>query len=118
MLSKDLGNWAEKKSLSFLKKKGLIHVTHNFHGPGGEIDLIMRDKDLLVFIEVKFRKNTRYYDPVESINNIKCRKIIATSRYFLQKYKLGNVSCRFDVILIIGNRFAYQIEWIKNAFQA
>ena len=118
MQRNELGRWAEIKSLNYLKKRGLKFISKNFHGPGGEIDLIMRENNTIVFIEVKCRSNNEFYHPVEAIDKNKCKRITCTGEYFLLNNKLNDSECRFDVILITGNKQIHEIEWIKNAFQA
>ena len=118
MPGNELGRWAENRSLSYLKKQGLELIRKNFHGPSGEIDLIMKDNNTIVFIEVKCRTDNNFYHPVEAIDKNKCKKITSTGEYFLIKNRLSDAECRFDVILITGNVKLHEIEWIKNAFQA
>lgn len=113
------GKLAEEKALEYLKRNGLKPVTTNFNSPCGEIDIIMYDENVIVFIEVKFRKNNNFIHPVETIDSHKCEKIIATSQYFQQKnHKISKMISRFDVVIITGNINNPKIEWIKNAFQA
>ena len=115
----ELGKLAETKALEYLKRNGLEPVTMNYNSPCGEIDIIMHDKNFIVFIEVKFRKNNNFINPLEAIDRQKCDKIIATSQYFLQKnHKISKMMSRFDVVIITGNINNPNIEWIKNAFQA
>ncbi len=103
------GDLAEKLALDFLLSQGLRLVMQNFHSRFGEIDLIMRDKDSYVFVEVK-QRNTGFTNAIESITIQKQRKLVKTAQYFL--LKLGqDVSCRFDAVVI--NQFK-QLEWLKN----
>lgn len=113
------GRNAEDLALSYLREHGLEPVCRNFRSPRGEIDLVMLDNDILVFVEVRSRKNSDFLDPLESIDDRKCRKIILTSEYFIQKrMKKRNYYCRFDVITVTGNADCPNIDWIKNAFDA
>ena len=113
------GRTAEERALSYLKKHGLAPLRRNFRSRHGEIDLIMLDSDILVFVEVRSRDNTSMLDPLESIDEIKMSKIISCSEYFLQKEKKwSNSYCRFDVVTISGSQSEEKIEWIKNAFNA
>ncbi len=113
------GRTAEDLALSHLKKQGLSPVCRNFRSRHGEIDLIMLDSDILVFVEVRSRDNASVLDPLESIDDIKVSKIISCSEYFLQKEKKwSNSFCRFDVVSISGSKNEAKIEWIKNAFNA
>ena len=107
------GHEAEGEALSYLIERGLTLVTRNYRAPCGEIDLIMRDLDCLVFIEVRFRKNDLFGGGLESVDYKKQRKLIKTAQYYLgscQKY--DKISCRFDVVSIENS-----IEWIPDAFE-
>lgn len=88
----------------------------------GEIDLIMKDNDTLVFIEVRFRKNCHYGSPLESITRSKQKKIIRAAKFFLSKFKGHDLSCRFDAVGITpnanttANTSPFNIVWIPAAF--
>lgn len=113
------GQWAENIAFDYLKKRGLKPLERNFHGPGGEIDLIMQDKNVIAFVEVRFRANDHYLSALESIDTQKCARIITTSQYYLQSNRSASKqSCRFDVVIISGSTDKPEIEWIKSAFQA
>lgn len=112
---KQLGALAEQHACDFLQAKGLTVLEKNYRTVSGEIDLIMRDGRDVVFIEVRSRKQNNYGSAVESINEIKQRKILKTSLLFLQQRNwLDKVDCRFDVIGIDSGH----VEWIKDAFTA
>ena len=107
------GEQVEKIVSNWLIKQGLFLVESRFRIFEGEIDLIMREHDILVFIEVRYRKNGFYGSALESINHTKCQKIIKTAQYYLQQTGwMGE--CRFDVVVITGRH----CEWIKDAFDA
>lgn len=117
--SYERGQLAEKTVRKYLQKKGLVILKQNYHGPGGEIDLIMRDKKVIVFIEVRYRASKDYLHPVESVDTSKCLRIIQTSQYYLQKNQGElNAPCRFDVVTVTGDLSNPELRWIKNAFQA
>lgn len=117
--SYERGLWAELVARDFLKKQGLKLLEQNFHGPGGEIDLIMMDGNTIVFTEVRYRSSNRYLHAVESIDSRKCARIIKTARNYLQKnHNIRDNPCRFDVITITGDTGSPEIGWIKDAFQA
>lgn len=117
--SRQRGRLAENVALKYLEDRGLKLVTRNFHASGGEIDLIMREGDAIIFIEVRYRKNSRHHNPAESIDPEKCRRIINTSQLFLQaNRKMTALDCRFDVIVLSGPLEKPAVEWINNAFQA
>ena len=112
------GDYWEDIAFKHLKKNKLKKVKRNFNCKVGEIDLIMIDKQTLVFIEVKYRKNDDWVSASESVTQSKQRKIIKTAQLFLlknKKYKDWN--CRFDVVSIQGENDNVEINWIKDAFQ-
>ncbi len=113
---KSIGDHAEKLAQKYLHQKGLKFQTKNFHSRFGEIDLIMKDKDTLVFIEVRCRKTNAQVSAIESISPNKIKKIQKTAQYYLQQ--LSQIpECRFDVVAITYQQNNdYRIDWIKNAF--
>lgn len=110
-----VGQNAETRARIFLEKNGLHFLQQNYHCPCGEIDLIMRDENVYVFIEVRLRQNLFYGNSAESVTHAKQNRIIRSALHYLQKNALiHKVDCRFDVLGIdAGN-----IEWIKNAFES
>jgi putative endonuclease len=117
--TKQSGKEAEDIAAEYLSKRTLKLISRNFHCRFGEIDLIALDKETLVFIEVRYRKNEHYLATIETIDKHKCKKIVITSEYYLNKHKkYQSHFCRYDVIAITGALDEPVIEWIKNAFQA
>ncbi len=112
-----LGDYWEDVAFNFLKKKQLINIKRNYNCKLGEIDIIMTDKDTLVFIEVKYRKNSDWVSAAESVTKAKQKKIIRSAQlYLLQNKKYDNWNCRFDVVSIQGDKQNPEIDWIENAF--
>lgn len=113
------GKLAEDRALSYLKKKGLKLLQRNFRSKQGEIDLIMRDHGVTVFIEIRARSNNSIIDALETIDQRKCARIIKTSEYYLLRHRpTSKDSYRFDIVIISGPLESAKIEWIKNAFEA
>jgi len=108
MHNKQIGNQAENLALSYLYTQGLMLVTRNFFSRFGEIDLIMKDGNALVFVEVRLRKNID--DAIESITYAKQKRLIKAAQYYLLKTK-SEVECRFDAIAIDSKS---EITWLKN----
>lgn len=107
--SKIIGNAAEDLAAEYLISQGLKIVQRNFYSRFGELDLIMRDQDSLVFVEVKQRR-AGINHAIESITPAKQRKMVKTAQFYL--LKLGrDVNCRFDAVVI--SEWG-QIEWLKN----
>lgn len=94
------GRLTEKHACEFLTEQGLKLVTSNYHSRFGEIDLIMTDDQVLVFIEVRYRRNKRFGGALSSITPAKQRKISLTAMQFLQKNNKTNAQCRFDVVAL------------------
>lgn len=103
---------------NYLTEHGLTLVGRNIHCRQGEIDLIMRDGDTYVFIEVKYRKNNRFGSACETVSLSKQKKIRHCVAFFFQQAKLNeyNTPCRFDVIALEGDINQPQVTWLKNAF--
>lgn len=113
------GKQAEELAANYLAEQNIEIVTRNFHSRFGEIDLIALDKEILLFIEVRYRKDEHFLAAIETIDQHKCKRIVITSEYYLNKHKKYQSNlCRYDVITITGALDKPVIEWIKNAFQA
>ncbi|OGT82142.1 MAG: YraN family protein [Gammaproteobacteria bacterium RIFCSPLOWO2_02_FULL_52_10] len=113
------GKLAEDIAYKYLKQQGLKLLVKNYRSPMGEIDLIMRDGEVTVFIEVRSRRHSRHMHAVESIDSGKRTHIVNTSEEYLQNQRRSNKEiCRFDVVVLTGAPDSAQIEWIKNAFEA
>ncbi|HEY7774241.1 MAG TPA: YraN family protein [Marinagarivorans sp.] len=112
------GAAAEQLARDYLERQGFSVVAQNYRCKQGEIDLVLRQRHLWLFVEVKNRKNTRFGTPSEWVTRSKQRKIILATQHFLAANNIpSNAQIRFDVIGII-NLEAHSIEWIQNAFLA
>ncbi len=119
----ELGRIAEKTAELYLVAQGLTLVSRNFRGQRGEIDLIMKHDDILVFIEVRNRRSGRFGSAIETINARKQAKLIKTAELYLAMgpgAKDGGVNrpCRFDTVDFDGEITESNLRWIKNAFSA
>lgn len=117
---KAAGDAAEALALDHLRAQGLALVERNYrvaHGPrarGGEIDLILRERDgTLVFVEVRARRTTSHGGAAASIGVAKQRAIVFAAQHYLLRHARPP-PCRFDVVAIDGGR----IEWLRGAFGA
>lgn len=116
--TRGIGADAETMAITYLEEKGLVLLTRNYHCRRGEIDLIMRDGNFLVFVEVRYRKNNLFGSAAESVTRPKQQRLLTTASYYLQNEKCNaDTACRFDVISISGQHNPH-IDWIKDAFQA
>lgn len=112
-MSRVIGQAQENIACQYLEKQGLKVLHRNFLCKQGEIDLIMEDKNYLVFVEVRYRKNDYYGSGLDTISIFKQKKIITTAKFFLTcKPWYYKRPCRFDV-LSIGK----DITWIRDAFR-
>ena len=116
--SHDKGIATEEFAKQYLIQQGLIFIDKNVHCRQGEIDLVMKDDDTLVFVEVKYRKNNHFGGAISAISQSKQKKIKHCVAFFLHKANLNeyNTPCRFDVIALEGDIKQPQVTWLKNAF--
>ena len=88
----------------------------------GELDLIMQDRETLVFVEVKFRSHCHFGMPEESVDYRKCQRLIRTAQHYMQTYNLTDQQpCRFDIISIQPDAHrdtVFSVNWIRDAFRA
>ena len=114
-MSQQMGFAAEEQARKYLGQQGLTWLESNYSCRLGEIDLIMRDKEYLVFVEVRARASNAYGSAVHSVTHSKRQKLLRTATLYLQTKKLyDKLPCRFDVVSLDGN--TPQLTWIKNAF--
>lgn len=113
---KNSGEKAEQEAEDFLLKQGLRLVERNFFCRLGEIDLIFLDKEIYVFVEVRFRKSSAYGSAAESLGYSKLKKVRNSAILWLQKNnKLSNAS-RFDAILFDKEIDKQHLTWLKAVF--
>lgn len=109
-----IGKIGEDKATEYLEKLGYKIIERNFVAKQGEIDIIAKDKQELVFIEVKTRTNTLYGKPVEAVNEPKQKHLINTAKYYLYSKHLENEFVRFDVIEIYLKNKSIKVNHIKQ----
>lgn len=109
-LNHPTGQAAENRALAFLLQQGGELVARNWHCPYGEIDLIVKLANTLIFVEVKYRKSQTFGGAAYSITPSKLAKLQRSVEYYLQINQL-NVSCRLDAILLQGEQ---PPQWIQN----
>ena len=116
MSTRALGIKHEDAAVRFLTQQGLRLHARNYRLRDGEIDLIMYEQSLLVFIEVKYRKNGNFASILEQIDNRQLARIRRSARIFMHQHGIVEhlTPCRFDVVAITGQPF--HIEWLKDAF--
>lgn len=117
--SREIGQRAEILARDYLIARGLELVATNYRCRHGEIDLVMRDEETFVFVEVRFRRRSDYGSGAESIDGRKQAKLIATAQHYLkERAALPDNPCRFDIVSMSIDHGHHKIEWIQNAFEA
>ena len=112
------GVTAERLAASFLEKHGLTVVARNYRCRGGEVDLICRDARVLVFVEVRLRRNAGYGGAAASITAAKRRRIVLAARHYLATQATDpEPDCRFDCLLLDGLA-ENALSWLRDAFSA
>lgn len=112
MNNKQKGDIGESVAVSYLRMHFYKILERNFRAKTGEIDIIAKKKDYIIFVEVKYRKNISKGYPREAVTEFKQNQIRNTAMMYLMKHNLTESNVRFDVIEIIDKK----IEHIKNAF--
>ncbi len=116
---KERGNDAELATARYLRKQGLTIDRRNFHCRRGELDIIARDHETVVFVEVRARRNNAMVNPIESIGYSKQRRLISAASYYIHRFRLHEQPCRFDVVgVTVQSDGTHQFQWIRNAFDA
>ena len=114
-----VGQDAERLAEGLLVRRGLTLLARNYRCRRGEIDLVMRDADALVFIEVRRRSNRGFGGGLESVDARKRARLVATAEHFLMTRRIGDDRpCRFDVVAIDGRPPHTEFEWVRDAFEA
>ena len=109
----------EQVAESMLCRRGLRTLTRNYHCRFGEIDLIMLDGPVLVFVEVRYRHSDRYGSGADSVTPAKQRKVVRAARQFLGRHAgHGQRPSRFDVVSIGRGMDGIECNWIRSAFDA
>jgi len=116
MEKKELGKKGEEVALRFLKKNGYRLIEQNYVCKMGEMDIIAREKDTLVFIEVKTRTSREFGPPQLAVNVWKQRQLSKVALNYLNEKRLKEVKARFDVVAILLGQKEEGIELIRNAF--
>ncbi|MFO7570093.1 MAG: YraN family protein [Smithellaceae bacterium] len=112
----DTGKEGEKIAAGYLKQIGYRITEVNYRCPIGEIDIVARDKDTLVFVEVKARKSGLMGYPEQAVGVKKQKKMSQLALWYLQEKKLSDANTRFDVVAVVLCPGAPDIRLIKNAF--
>lgn len=114
----ELGRLGESLARDYLRDAGYTILASNYRTPLGEIDLVAKERDTIVFVEVRTRSSTAFGTPLESINRIKRERLIRLALQFCAHHCLYSKNLRFDVIGVTLQQEAPVIEHIPNAFFA
>ncbi len=117
MFKKKLGREGEDFAKRFLRKKGYKILETNYRTPIGEIDIIARDGDVIVFVEVKTRSSLEFGYPHEAVTQSKQNRLKKLALYYLKSQKLTDVSVRFDVIGLYLKEGTYKVDHFVDAFE-
>jgi putative endonuclease len=112
----EIGKKGETVAVRYLKKQGYRIVEQNYRSKVGEIDIIARDKQSLVFVEVKTRSSRSFGSPKWAITPKKQKAISMAALYYLKMTNQNDVDARFDVVSIMLQGEDTQIELVRNAF--
>jgi putative endonuclease len=110
------GKEGEKIAAAYLKKNGYRIIEINFRCPIGEIDIVAKEKNDLVFVEVKTRKSINLGYPEQAVGIRKQKKMSQLALWYLQKRKIAEINARFDVVAINLIPEKNEVKLIKNAF--
>lgn len=110
-----LGKAGEDAAAAYLEKHG-YHILHrNWHKNHLELDIVAHKDGMLVVVEVKTRTDNRYIEPQEAVNWQKIRRIVVAADAYIKHFGIDN-SVRFDILTVVGQPGAFQIEHIEDAF--
>lgn len=112
-----LGRQGEEAAARYLQSKGMKILERNLRTPVGEIDLVVRHRKILAFVEVKTRRGIAFGSPGEAVGPRKQRQIVQTAKWYLNENPHKGLQPRFDVVAIIVTRGDFQIEHIPGAFE-
>jgi putative endonuclease len=112
----DLGKWGEDLALKKVKKLGYKCIARNYRCPVGEVDLIAKDGDSLVFIEIKTRRGRSLGYAKEAVNQRKRRQLSKVALAFMKTNGCSETRARFDVVVINLDGGSQEIEVVRNAF--
>ena len=112
-----LGDEGERLAERFLERRGLKTIARRFTTPVGELDLVMRDGETVVFVEVKTRRDRDFADPQDAVNVPKQRRLTRAAQWFIHDRRWEHRPCRFDVVAVtLAAGADPQIEHFPDAF--
>lgn len=116
-VSQALGRWGEKVAADHLVANGMVLLDRNWQGRSGEVDIIARDGDTLVFCEVKTRRGMAFGDPAETIVGVKSRRLRGLAGEWLAMSAIRPPEVRFDVVkVIVTGTGGPTVSHVRGAF--
>lgn len=116
---KEAGDRGEALALSHLQAAGLTLLQRNYRCTGGEIDLVMREGNTLVLVEVRYRRSSQFGGAAASVGNHKQQRLLRAAQHLLLTNRSHRQQpARFDLIAIDGDGANTKLNWIKDAFRA
>ena len=111
------GAFGESEARRLLKKKGLKYLTANYRTRHGEIDLVFRDRDCLIFVEVKTRSREDWVRPEQAVDSAKRRRLILSGEVYVQALRRAQIKWRFDIVeVLLAEGKVREIRHLPNAF--
>ena len=115
----DIGARIERAASALLQRQGLAAVAANARYRDGELDLVMRDGETLVFVEVRHRRSAGHGGGAASVDAAKRRRLVrAAQRFLLEHPQFAERPCRFDVVEASGDPESPRLNWLRDAFRA
>lgn len=112
------GRMGEEAAAEELCRRGWKHLTSNYRGPRGEIDLVFRDGEFLVFVEVKTRSSEAWVRPAAAVDAGKRRRLNHTAHHYLRRLQNPQVKWRFDVVeVLLEDGFVREVRVLIHAFE-
>jgi putative endonuclease len=116
---RSIGQAAEEAAAAWLARAGFAVLERNVRFPEGEIDLVCRDGDAIVFVEVKCRRAHWGEGPGDAVSWDKQRRLVGLAQHYLKARRLTSARCRFDVVAVtVGRDGALAIRHLPSAFDA
>ena len=113
-----IGREGEDIAVAYLKREGYTVLDRNYRCLFGEVDIVAKDGDTIVFVEVKSRRSDRFGDPQMAVGVEKQKKLCRISMKYLEEHRLYPCNARFDVVAVKMFPAGNQVEVIRNAFES
>lgn len=112
------GARGEEAAMRYLKRRGHRILSRNYEDGGGELDLVTRDGDTVVIVEVKARRDDEAGDPREAAGPVKWSRVERTARRYRARHRLEEAPFRFDLVTVVWRGKNAHVEHVENAYEA